>query len=179
MPEPACPPSILLAGIGNIFQADDAFGSEVARRLADRSWPAGVKLVDYGIRAIDLTYALLEPRDLTILIDAVSRGGPPGALYLIEPDLDVLQTEARATAPALDGHTMDPLQVLRAVALQGGLGGRLLLVGCEPGDLGGEEGRMGLTAPVQAAVVEACDMVASLVADFAADPHTQGKARHA
>ena len=34
-------PRILVAGIGNIFMADDAFGCEVARRLAAREWPEG------------------------------------------------------------------------------------------------------------------------------------------
>jgi hydrogenase maturation protease len=42
--------------------------------------------------------------------------------------------------------------------------GRILLVGCEPGDLGGEDGRMGLTEPVSAAVEEAADIVESLIA---------------
>ena len=38
---------ILVAGIGNVFQSDDGFGSEVARRLlAGPPVPDGVKLVD-------------------------------------------------------------------------------------------------------------------------------------
>ena len=40
---------------------------------------------------------------------------------------------------------------------------RILLVGCEPGDLGGEQGRMGLTPPVAAALDEAADMVEDLI----------------
>ena len=43
-----CPTSI--AGIGNIFLGDDAFGVEVARRLARRALPEGVHVVDFGIR---------------------------------------------------------------------------------------------------------------------------------
>src|ERR1700734_1751902 len=80
------PPRILIAGIGNIFLGDDAFGSEVARRLAARPMPDGVKVVDFGIRGFDLTYALLDGSDATILVDATPRGGPPGTLYVIEPD---------------------------------------------------------------------------------------------
>lgn len=34
-------PRILIAGIGNIFLGDDAFGVEVAQRLANRALPAG------------------------------------------------------------------------------------------------------------------------------------------
>ena len=44
---------ILVAGIGNIFKGDDAFGVEVARRLAQSPLPAEVKVVDFGIRGMD------------------------------------------------------------------------------------------------------------------------------
>ena len=39
----------------------------------------------------------------------------------------------------------------------------VLLVGCEPETLGGEEGQMGLSAPVEAAVDEAVKLVESLI----------------
>ncbi len=80
------PPRILIAGIGNIFLGDDAFGSEVARRLAAQPIPDGVRVVDFGIRGFDLAYALIDGYDATILVDATPRGGSPGTLYLIEPD---------------------------------------------------------------------------------------------
>jgi Ni,Fe-hydrogenase maturation factor len=67
--------SILIAGIGNVFLGDDAFGVEVARRLADREWPEGVRAVDFGIRGYDLAFALLDGLDLTTLVDATPRGG--------------------------------------------------------------------------------------------------------
>jgi hypothetical protein len=38
-----------------------------------------------------------------------------------------------------------------------------LLVGCEPANFGGEEGKMGLSVPVEAAVQEAARVVKSLV----------------
>ena len=63
-------PKILIAGIGNIFLGDDAFGVETARVLFDRRVPEGVKVVDYGIRGFDLAYALLDPWDAVILVDA-------------------------------------------------------------------------------------------------------------
>jgi len=55
--------SILIAGIGNIFLGDDAFGVEVAQRLARRAWPENVRAVDFGIRGIDLAFALLDGVD--------------------------------------------------------------------------------------------------------------------
>jgi hydrogenase maturation protease len=152
--------SILVAGVGNIFQGDDAFGCEVARVLAQRTPLDDVRIIDFGIRGLDLTYALLDAPELTILVDTVSRGGTPGTLYTIEPDLENLESTGNL---AVDGHSMDPLQVLRAVKAMGGTLKRLLLVGCEPADLGGLEGRMGLTPPVSDAIKEAADMVESLI----------------
>jgi hydrogenase maturation protease len=150
--------SILIACIGNIFQGDDAFGCEVAKVLAQRITDDNVRVVDFGIRGFDLTWALVDAPDLTILVDAVSRGDEPGTLITIEPDLDDLDCESPQT---VDAHSMDPMAVLRAAKSLGGRLGRILLVGCEPGDLGGAEGRMGLTPPVSAAIEEAATMVES------------------
>ena len=74
-------------------------------------WPAGVRAVDFGIRGLDLAYAMLDGHDLTILIDATLRGGSPGTLYVIEPDLSGLDGEAQG-AGLMDAHTLDPLKIL-------------------------------------------------------------------
>jgi hydrogenase maturation protease len=152
--------SVLVACIGNIFQGDDAFGCEVASALLQRDLAQDVRVVDFGIRGFDLTWALVGAPGLTILVDAVSRGGQPGTIYTIEPEPGDLDVENGQT---VDAHNMDPVQVLRAAKAFGGKLGRILLVGCEPGDLGGEEGRMGLTPPVRAAVEEAATVVESLI----------------
>jgi hydrogenase maturation protease len=162
---PRIPPKIMIAGIGNIFLGDDAFGSEVARRLASRPWPAGVRVVDFGIRGLDLAYALCNGHDLTVLIDAAPRGGAPGTLYVIEPDVSDLST-ADSSPALVDAHSLDPLQVLKMARAQGAELNGIVLVGCEPGDLGGEEGRLGLTDPVEAAANEAIEVVESLVRNF-------------
>jgi hydrogenase maturation protease len=148
---------ILVAGIGNIFMGDDGFGCEVARTLATRVPMKDVRLVDYGIRGLDLMYALLDNPDLTILIDATARGGAPGTLYTIEPEPD------DAAASGMDAHVMDPVRVLNAARVMGAKLNRVLLVGCEPADLGGEEGYMGLSPSVAAAVEEGAQMVESLI----------------
>ncbi len=155
--------SILVAGIGNIFQGDDAFGCEVVKVLAQRSSiPDGVRVIDFGIRGLDLTYSLLDAPELTILIDTVSRGAAPGTLYTIEPDLDL---DAAETDEIANAHSLDPARVLRAVKSLNGKLSRILLVGCEPGDVGGAEGSMGLTSAVSAAIEQAADIVESLIAD--------------
>lgn len=45
------------------------------------------RAVGFGIRGFDLACAILDGYDAVMLIDAVSRGGRPGTLYVIEPDL--------------------------------------------------------------------------------------------
>jgi hydrogenase maturation protease len=150
---------ILVAGIGNVFLGDDGFGVEVVGKLAQRQWPDGIEIADFGIRGFDLAYALMEDYDAAILVDAVCQNEPPGTVFVIEPDLDRLEGDA-----APDGHTMNPVQVLLMVRQFGGSPPkRLLLVGCEPESLGGEHGEMGLTAPVTAAVDEAVRTVESLL----------------
>lgn len=157
-------PRILVAGIGNIFLGDDAFGCEVIRRMSHRTWPENVRVVDFGIRGFDLAYALLEEYDQTILIDATSRGESPGTVYTIEPDLAGIETD-NAQAPLVNAHGMDPMKVLSMVKSMGGQLKRVLLVGCEPETFGPEEGQMGLSAPVEAAVSKAMTVVEALVAD--------------
>ena len=155
-------PSVLIACIGNIFLGDDGFGCEVARHLTQRSWPDNVKAVDFGIRGLDLAYALLDGHDVTIFVDATPRGNQPGTLYTIEPALDEIENiEAGAM---VDAHSMDPMKVLSMVKSMGGQFKKILLVGCEPATFGPEEGQMGLSEPVAASVLAAVKIVESLVA---------------
>jgi hydrogenase maturation protease len=155
---------VLIAGIGNIFLGDDAFGVEVVQRLARRELPSEVRVVDFGIRGFDLTYALLEEYEAVILVDLAPRGGPPGTLYVIEPDMETVPPNPEAADFLMDTHGMDPVKVLRLVTELGGRVKRLLLVGCEPTPLG-EEAEMGLgmSEPVQAAVDEALGLIESLL----------------
>ena len=160
-------PRILIAGIGNIFLGDDAFGVEVARRLSAREWPGDVRVTDFGIRGYDLAYALLDGYDTTILVDACPRGEPAGTLYVVEPDVrdmgGVASGSPEEQQGAVEAHSMNPLNVLRLASSMGGPLKRVLLVGCEPGTLGPEEGQMGLSAPVEAVIDEAVKMVESIV----------------
>jgi len=155
-------PIILIAGIGNIFLGDDAFGIEVVRRLADVDLPESVRVADFGIRGFDLAYSLQDSYETTILVDACSQGEAPGTLYVIEPDLsggDATDTPAAV----IEAHTMNPESVLRMARAMNIEVKNVVLVGCEPQTLGGEEGQMGLSAPVEAAVEEAVKLVESLI----------------
>lgn len=159
------PPTILVAGIGNIFLGDDAFGCEVLKHLSQRTWPENVRVADFGIRGFDLAYTLLEGFDLTILVDATPRGDAPGTVYTIEPELNDSESLA-AGAMMVETHGMNPLKVLGLVKSMGGQLKQVVLVGCEPQTFGPEEGLMGLSEPVAAAVPAAVQVVESLVAKY-------------
>jgi hydrogenase maturation protease len=173
-PESAAPePRILVAGIGNIFLGDDGFGVAVARRLVRRRLPDGVDVVDFGIRGMDLAYALQDDYDAVVFVDSAPRGEAPGAVSLIEPEVDPDEV-------VLDTHGMDPVRVLGLARALGRVPPRVLVVACEPEtvvrgehdeDLVGE-----LSAPVRAAVEEAVELVESLVRELAQQRESERKA---
>jgi hydrogenase maturation protease len=143
---------VLIAGAGNIFRGDDGFGVAVAGKLARQSLPAGVIVRDFGIRGLHLAYELLDPPGLLIVVDAVSRGEPPGTLFVIEPEI-----EPPATA---DPHGMDLQAVFASVGAMGGALPRILIVGCEPADL---SETMGLSPAVELAVEPAVELLRTMV----------------
>jgi hydrogenase maturation protease len=159
---------ILVAGIGNIFLGDDGFGVEVASKLANYTFPQGVRVTDFGIRGFDLAYALMEGYETTILVDAYPVEGQPGTLFVVEPDLQNL--DSAGTQPGfVDPHGMNPINVLRMAVNMGARLKRILLVGCVPATLGPEEGQMGLSEPIAAVVDEAVQLVDSLVTRILAE----------
>lgn len=153
---------ILVAGIGNIFLGDDGFGCAVVRELAQQELPAGVKLLDYGIRGLDLAYALLEPYDFVIFVDAISHGEAPGTIYMLQA------LASCDTSATLDPHSMQPAHLLAMARSLGEVRAEIYIVGCEPLDFGDElEGRMSLSAPVASAVPEGARAVLDLLSRHA------------
>jgi hydrogenase maturation protease len=166
---------LLIAGVGNIFLGDDGFGVEVAGRLAAVDLPEWVHVVDYGIRGMHLAYDLAGYSS-AILVDATARGGAPGTIYVIEPDLPQPATAsddgaAAASNPIFNAHGMEPDVVLSMLSMlevdqaadshvHGAETRQVLVVGCEPAcvDYG-----IGLSTPVAAAVDEAVAVVTDLV----------------
>lgn len=151
---------VLIAGIGNIFLGDDAFGCEVVRELFRRNLPPKVQVIDFGIRGHALAYALTEEYDAVILVDAVSRGQPPGTTFLLEIDLNELSPGE--TSPP-DAHSLDPVRVLQMAQSLGGVAAKIYLVGCEPAILESEHGELGLSDEVRSALPQALSMIDSLL----------------
>jgi hydrogenase maturation protease len=140
-PAEVAPLRVLLAGIGNVFLGDDGFGCALAERIGARP---GADVADFGIRGMDLAYALAD-YDIVVFLDATPRGGEPGTLYVIEADLDDLPA-------GFDAHGMDPVTVLALAKTLGSALPRTFVLGCEPS---AAEEFTGLSAPVQAALEEA------------------------
>ncbi len=159
---------VLVAGVGNVFLGDDGFGCEVARAIGSTALPAGVDVADYGIRGVHLAYELLDGGYGTlIMIDAAPVGGPPGTLAVLEVDPADPGGCGPLAAPAMDAHSMHPLAVLQVMQALGGRIGRVLVVGCQPGELAAQ---MGLSPPVRAAVPGGVSLATAVAAAEAASP---------
>ena len=163
--EPLAPRRILVAGIGNVFLGDDGFVVALAERLAARTLPPGVEVVDYGIRGMDLAYALGEGWDAAVLLDAAPTGEPPGTLSGIAPELDGVE-------PSIDAHGMDPVKVLGLARALGGPLPRTLVVACAPAQvMSGEEDEVvaELSPPVRGALDAGVELVESLLAELTSE----------
>ena len=149
----------LVAGVGNIFQRDDAFGVEVVRLLAGRSLPDGVEVADFGIRGVHLVYELLNGCDLFVLVDAAQRGCEPGTVTVLE----VGPEDAAPPAAVMDAHGLAPGEIFAMLTSMGSRPGRSLVVACEPADV---SPGMGLSDQVRAALPHAVRAVEEILAEI-------------
>lgn len=150
--------NILIACVGNIFLGDDGFGVEVARALDSIDLPEQAAVVDFGIRGLDVAYALLDPWRAVVIVDAMARGGSPGDLYLLEIEPE------NAGEATFDPHSMDPARALALARTFGEVSAPIYVVGCEPAVLADQfEGEIGLSAPVSSAIPEAARMIERLI----------------
>jgi hydrogenase maturation protease len=160
----APPRRVLVAGIGNVFMADDGFGVAVVGALAGCRLHDGVDLVDFGIRGMDLAYALVDGYDAAVLVDVAPLGQPAGTLEVVEPQID------QDLFVGFEAHRMDPVSVLQFARQFGALPRRTLIVACQPRtvlDPDGDELLDELSAPVAGAVARAAALVQELVAGLA------------
>lgn len=138
----------IVAGFGNTLRGDDGFGVEVIHRLQTMGMEQlGVELLEVGTAGIRLAQELLTPCDFLVIADAMTRGGEPGTVY-------VLEVESVEQVNRVDMHVAIPSHALSVAQALGVLPPRVVMVGCEPGiydemtcELTGE-----LTPAVQAAV---------------------------
>ncbi len=157
---------ILVAGVGNAWLQDDAFGGECARRLEARGVPDGVTVMDFGTNGLDLAYELIRGYDALVLLDASRQGDEPGTLYVMEPERSDF-AGALQDGENIDPHDMNPHTVLRFVNAIGGWPGKVLVIACEPGET--DAPGLGLTPRVEVAVETAVGLVLESVATLQTD----------
>lgn len=144
----------LVAGFGNVLRGDDGFGVEVIRRLRETDHRPDVELMEIGTAGLRLAQELLTPYERLIIVDAMTRGGPPGSIYVTE----VQDVES---AGDIDMHLAIPARALAVAKALGGLPRQIFIVGCEPAEV--DELTTDLTPRVQAAVDSALDHVRRLL----------------
>jgi hydrogenase maturation protease len=158
----AVEPQILVAGVGNAWMKDDAFGGQVVKRLDERGLPDGVSVMDFGTGGLDLAYEVMRGYHALILVDVSRQGGEPGTLYVMEPD--PAEIESIEDGEMLNPHGMDPESVLRFVRSVGGWPGKVLVVACEPARV--EEMGLEMSPEVEAAADRAVAVVLDTVGEI-------------
>jgi hydrogenase maturation protease len=157
---------ILVAGVGNAWLRDDAFGGEVARRLERDGVPSGVTVMDFGTNGLDLAYEVMRGYDALVLVDATRQGEEPGTLFVLEPQREEFAGSIE-DGESIDPHDMNPHTVLRFVNATGGWPGKVVVVGCEPGEV--DDVGLGLTPVVEAAVARALTLVRATIDELRTD----------
>lgn len=148
-------PRTLVAGFGNVLRGDDAFGVIVVQQLQEELDPKGnVEVIEVGTGGLRMAQELLGGYDRLIIVDAMTRGGTPGQLY-------VEAVEGVTEAVEVDLHLAVPSRALAVAKALGALPASVFIVGCEP--LETEELKMDLSAAVKKSVAPAIDHVLRLI----------------
>jgi hydrogenase maturation protease len=155
---------ILVAGIGNVLRGDDGFGPAVVQALlAGGALPPGVHAVELGIGGVGLVHELMDGYDAVVIVDAVDRGGAPGAVYVLEPEVPPVERIATADRLALgDVHEAVPTRALMLARAAGVLPPVVRIIGCQPAET--DELSMSLSAALEPAVAIAVDHILAFVA---------------
>ncbi len=158
---------ILVAGVGNVLRGDDGFGVAVAQALFENTpYGSEVTIFEAGIAGIALVQELMSCYDILIIADTIHRGGLPGTIYVIEPEVPQLNEKASYELhhSLADAHYSDPSKVLILAKALNVLPQKVFLIGCEPA--GYDELGADLSPPVKFAVRVAIEKIKSLIADF-------------
>lgn len=144
-----------VVGFGNLLMGDDGVGIHVVRELAGAGLPDAVELVDGGVSSLEVLGSLLGAARIFI-IDALTGGGEPGAIYRLTPD----DLGAAPAPPAFSLHEFSLAQSLALLARTATLP-PIVIYGVEPAcmDYGLE-----LSPPVAAAAKRVVALITKEVA---------------
>jgi hydrogenase maturation protease len=150
-----------------VLRGDDGFGVEVIRRCGEMGLAGDeVELMDVGTGGLRLAQELLTGYDRLIVVDAMTRGGVPGSLY-------VLEVESVAAITEIDMHLAVPSSALSVAKALGALPRQVFMVGCEPAEV--DELIFELSEPVRGAVDAAVRQIHHLLGAPAAYGATPGQ----
>lgn len=158
---------ILVAGVGNVLRGDDGFGIVVAKELLARGqYGSEVTILETGIAGISLVQELMNGYDVLMIVDTVHRGGLPGTVYVLEPEVPATDEKSgnELHQSLADAHYSDPSKVLVLAKALEVLPAKVFLICCEPTDY--DELGADLTPPVRHAVGVARDKIDALISDF-------------
>jgi hydrogenase maturation protease len=150
---------VLIAGVGNVLRGDDGFGIEALRLLQRKVKIEGVEFFESGIAGISLVQRLMDGFDALIIVDALERGGAPGQVYVLQPELGSLDKE-NANSNTVDLHQADLEGVLRLGNALRVVPQRVWIVGCQA--VGCDD----LGAPLSESVAQAIPIVAERVQEI-------------
>lgn len=150
--------SVLVGGVGELFQGDLDLGRMAAARLKAERLGDEVFVEELHYGAVAVTQRLDELRpDFLILVGAVARGRPPGVVarrHVIPPQLTPAEFQA-AVGDAVVGYVAIDLIVEVATGLSS-LPARTIAIEVEPENVGYGEG---LTASAASGLEIALDIV--------------------
>ena len=150
---------VLVIGLGNPDRGDDAVGVQVAREVAAERLSVNVLEFDDPSEALDAW----EPEDTVILTDAISSGGVPGDIHVIDAITQKLPTAGWAAGGT---HALGVAAVVELARSLGQLPRRLVVVGIEASQF--DHG-----APLSEAVAAAVPAAAVAVFDAIDDPDVE------
>lgn len=159
-------PRVLIAGVGNVLRGDDGFGPAVVSALEADELPHGVRAVEVGIGGIGLVHELLAGYDMLVIVDAVDRDGVPGSLYVLEPEVPLIEAipVAERHELATDMHEVVPSKVLVIARAMDALPPVVRIVGCQPAET--EDFCTQLSPPVQQAIPAAVVAIRELLSEL-------------
>ncbi|MBA2526408.1 MAG: hydrogenase maturation protease [Pyrinomonadaceae bacterium] len=155
---------ILVAGVGNVLRGDDGFGVAVAQALFENNtYGSEVTVFEAGIAGVALVQELMSGYDVLIVADTIHRGGRPGTIYVIEPEVPELDEKLsnELHQSLADAHYSDPSKVLILAKALNVLPRKVFLVGCEPASY--DELAADLSPAIERAIAVALEEIESII----------------
>ncbi len=123
---------LLIAGVGNVLNSDDAFGPKVVEQYQNKRKKA-VTIMETGIGGINIIQEMLKGYEGLVIVDAYQEGLIPGTLRELQPKIDNLNlTRDEIRDYFSDTHYATPSKVLQFLNYTNNLPDFLRILACEP-----------------------------------------------